>query len=1156
MKLHYKKIMAIFAVFIMVFAIIPVTAASNNSIELTLYNDSVVPEGKTSPEGYRDSYVWQMEENISNVFRLSVDMSFSRLYKAKDVELTINAFGSAGRNETIVRKSFGNESGVFKEASCDDNDIFAINTAPINGSASVSVTYQIKPEDIKDIGSLGKPLNLSCTLKAGGETITSNTITFTTDFSQGWSIINSGEHAEAYDEIEAFAVNEDAPLIHKERLKTVDGVFVDANKVSESNYQWVEYRVPLLTDDPLGIYKHYIEIHVPDGCIFYSAQTDNEDAQVTPCENLDYSVEKNTVTVNCADFLNSPHSADTTDSYYYFVIALDKNKYNNFNAVEFKEKHIHKDNPSIVVYSENTESLDLPFNKLSQYVPSTSNVFNIGIAMDDFRTGYIRDTTAVPFSTSASDKIKVSSSIPFTARAVNSSIMKYDLNNDEFSIYAVDIPAHYLNDNGEVVYGIKYELYTSQNGKDYSVYKSGTLTEDKVEYLPDNTDYAYVIYGPSDTSVSSNIYTYGAGTFSYKVSPSFIYKFAVNDTTFDRMKNEQVKYVAISAAAESFANSSATNSITNFISIDKLFKEYRLSSSAETNVAFSGNHYDVSVTYGVDFNTNTSQKIFSEFELVSILPSNYYGHKNGSVNTLKETIENTISLYSYSDDGTETVPLVLYKYKDNGTVETKTVSSQNIKELVAVSVEKKDDNLKVVFDINFGDYSTLHDGLTKPFLISYTWPMSRIDAKDLGKKKVFDMISVLYTSEPDSVPAGSSSMLMPSSNYFSTQDNGSFANDASSVSITKDVLSDANGNNNVEETAYFAKSNISVLDTGETAQTTSIAVKTEYTPFCTSTYTNPAITGSDKEYKLRFSFEGYSSAYGDIVFVSNLGNGEEDLSDWLGTFKSVKFSAGITAQSGTEVTVPQTVVYYQTDVVNINNEMSEIKNGKLFGDNLGSWKLLDEEVNRSKIKAIAVKVKPITYFVEESVVSVSVFMQSNSDRNFDEMYNRVNFGCVATPYGSETRSSAASEHIVIKQFNPTITYVKRIKVSDVNFANGNPTFIVKCVGEKEGVSFTFRFDENSPIVNIGGIDYYELSHSVELWHDFNVSEKDSLRYGAPEFSVDSRDGTINEDNTVSIKVSDDSHEITVVSVSEKETHNMLSHTALCINEFANEVKPE
>lgn len=1156
MKFHCKKIMAIFAVFIMIFAMMPVMAASDNSIELTLYNDSVIPEGKTVPEGYKESYVWQMKENISNVFRLSVDMSFSRLYKAKDVELTINAFGSAGRNETIVRKSFGNESGVFKEGSADSGDIFAINTAPINGSASVSVTYQIKPEDIKDIGSLGKPLNLNCTLKAGSETVTSNTVAFTTDFSQGWSIINSGDHIEAYDEIEAFAVNEDAPLMHKERLKTVDGVFVDASKASESNYQWVEYRVPLLTDDPLGIYKHYIEIHVPDGCIFYSAQTDNEDAQVTPCKNLNYSVEKNTVTVSCADFLDAPHSADTTDSYYYFVMALDKSKYNNFNVVEFKEKHVHKDNPSIVVYSENTESLDLSFNDLGKYVPSTSNVFNIGIAMDDFRTGYVRDTTAVPFSIPASAKIKVSSSIPFTARTVNSSIMKYNLDNDEFSIYAVDVPAHYLNDNGEVVYGVKYELYTSKNGSDYSVYKSGSITDDIVVRLPDDTDYAYVIYSPLDASITSNVYTYGAGAFSYKVSPSFIYKFTVNDTTFERMKSEQVKYVAISASAESSANSSATNSITNFISIDKLFKEYRLSSSAETDAAFSGNHYDVSVTYGVDFNTNTSQKIFSKFELVSILPSNYYGHKNGSVKTLEETIENTVSLHSYSNDGTETVPLMLYKYNDNGTIETKTVSSQNIKELVTINVEKKGENLKVVFDINFGDYSTLHDGLTKPFLISYTWPMSRIDAKDLGKKKVFDMISALYASETDSTPAASDSMLMPSSNYFSAQDNGSFANDVSSVSITKDVLSDANGNNNTEEIAYFAKSNVSVLDTGETAQTTSIAVKTEYTPLCMSTYTNPAIAGSDKEYELRFSFEGYSSAYSDIIFVSNLGNGEEDLSDWLGTFKSAKFSAGTIAQNGTETVVPQTVVYYQTNTVNINNEMSEMKNGRLFGDDLGNWKLLDKETDCSKIKAVAVKVEPVTYFVEETVISVSVFMQSSSDKNFDELYNRVNFGCVATPYGSETKSSAASEHIVIKQFNPAITYIKRIKVNDVNFANGNPTFIVKCVGEKEGVSFTFKFDEKSPIVNINGIDYYELSHGIELWHDFNISEKDSLRYGMPEFSVDSKVGTVNEDNTVLIEVSADSREITVVSVSEKEIHNMLSHTALCVNEFANEVKPE
>lgn len=1155
MKLHCKKMMAVFAAFIMIFAMIPyngVNAVGNNTVALTLYNDSVIPEGKTSPTAYTDSYTWQMSENISNVFRLVIDMSFSKLYKANEVELTINAFGSAGRNETIVHKSFGNESGVFKEVSEDGNDIKAVNSAPVNGSATISVTYQIKPEDIKDIGSLKEPLNLSCTLKAGNETIKSNIVTFTTDFSQGWSIINSGEHDEAYDEIEVFAVNENAPFIHKERLKTVDGVFVDADTVSKSDYQWVEYRVPLLTDDPLGIYEHYIEIHVPDGCIFYSAQTDNEDAQITPCENLNYSIENNTVTVNCNDSLNKPHSADSTDSYYYFVLALDKNKYSNLNVITFKEKHAHKDDSSIVVYSENTESLDLSFDDIETYTSSTSNVFNIGIAMDDFCSGYSRDTTAVSFAASVNDKIKISSSVPFAAKSVNSTITKFNLDNDEFSISAVDIPAHYLNDNGEVVYGVEYELYVSQNGKDYSLYKSGSIKEDIVVSMPNNIDYAYVIYGPSDTSATINVYTYGAGAFSYKVSPSFIYKFTVNDTTFAKMKSGQVKYIAISATAESCNDSSKGNSITNFISIDELFKEYRLSAASEADVAFSGNHYDVSVTYGVDFNTNTSQNVFSDFKLVSILPSNYYGHKSGSVQTVKEKIESTIALYRYSEENDETVPLTVYKYKDDGSVELKTITSQNIGDFISVSVEKTGENIKAVFDIDFGEYSTLNNGSTESFLISYSWSMSRLGADELGEKKIFDTISVLYTDENGAVPAGTDSMLTPASNYFSSSDNGSFAVDVGSVSITKGILFDADGDNNTEENAYFAKINISVLDTGETAQTTSISVETEYTPLCVSTYADPAITGIDSEYELRFSFEGYNSAYGDIAFVSNLGNGEGDYSDWLGTFKSANFAHGITASSkdedgNTVLTVPKTVVYYQTETVDIDSETKEIKDGKLFGDNLGKWKLLDNNTDCSKIKSVAVKLEPHTYFSEETVVSVSVFMQSNSDKSFNGLYNRVNFGCVATPYGNENRSTAISDYVVVKQFAPAISYIKRIKVDDVNFANGNPTFIAECVGEEEGTSLVFEFDENAPIVNINGTDYYELSQEVDLKHSFTVSEKDSLRYDEPTFEVSPNVGNINEDNTVAVEITTDNPKVTIVSVSEKKIHNMLSHTALRIN---------
>lgn len=187
-------------------------SAAENSVSLTLYNDSI-----SASAGSTASYTWKMTENVSNVFRLVVDMDLAQTYKAGELELTINAFDGAGRNTTITRKSFGNETetGVFKETSADSSGkIVAVNTAAVNGSASISVTYQFKPEDIKDLGTVNKPLTLQCTLKAGKSTVTSNAITFSTDFTQAWSIINSGEHDEAYDEIEVYKPNDSAPLIH------------------------------------------------------------------------------------------------------------------------------------------------------------------------------------------------------------------------------------------------------------------------------------------------------------------------------------------------------------------------------------------------------------------------------------------------------------------------------------------------------------------------------------------------------------------------------------------------------------------------------------------------------------------------------------------------------------------------------------------------------------------------------------------------------------------------------------------------------------------------------------------------------------------------------------------------------------------------------
>ena len=1161
MKRNKKRIVALFSAIVMLLTMLPTApalAAGVNSVSLTLYNDSVIPEGETLPVGNTSSYTWQMTQNKSNVFRLVVNMTFAQLYQAGEIKLTLNAFAPGGRNKAIERKSFGNESGIFKETGFESNGkkIVAVNTAAINGSASVSVTYQIKPEDIKDYGQMNKTLDLYCTMKAGSETVTSNTVKFSTDFVQSTTIINSGEHEDAYDEIEVYKVNDNAPLIHKDRLKTIDGVFVDAETVTNSNYYWTEYRVPLLSDDPLGLYNHYIEVKLPDGCVFYSAQSENEDSQVTPCEELNYSIntETKTVTVNCPDYINRPHTSDNTDSFYYFVIALDKSKYNNANVVSFREKHVHKDDASIIGYSENTESIDVDLTDWGTYTTSmnSTTLFGNGVAKQDFQNGYERTTKPLTYKLPVTEKMKVSSVIPFYITSVDTINSKTYLGNDEFSIASVNIPAHYLNANGEVVYGVDYILYISGEGSAYAPYKEGKITEDLTVKLPADIHYAYVVYSPTDLSSSKEFLTYGSGNYSYRISPSFTYKFNVSDTTYQKMTDGTIGYVGISATGEKKDGTGVESRITNLISIEELVKEYRLHSASEASVAFSGNHYDVKVTNGIDFNTNTISECFSKMTFVSVLPSNYYGSGTDSVDALLKRVKESVSLYEYSEDGDEPVPLTVYKKNSDGTTDSVTITATNVSDYVSVKkAEKVGDNLKIVFEINFGDYSTITTGKSGSFRFSYSWPMARLEESDLGKKKLFDMISAVYAdSEPDAVPAPADSMLVPGSFYYSSADDGSFATSVSSVSVTPSALSDANGNGNTTEKAYFSKTNVSVLDTGETAQSTMINVKTEYTPFSASTYASPAITRSDKEYELRFSFEGYSSSYKELVFVSNLGNASEDLSDWLGTFKAVySVTSDLSATLSTEV-------YYMNDVVDISSETEAIKGGVLLGENKGGWALLDDSVDPSQIKAIAVKVTaPV--IPKNDRISVYIKMQSNTDYSYDNLYNRVNFGCVAVTANNETKSSSLSDYVVIKQLNPKIIYIKRIKAKDINLENGVPVFIAECGSSEAGVSFPLSYDSGYSVTYINGEQYYEKTYEITSELPFGkyvCTERDSLRYGKAQFEVTEDDGSVNEDNSVSIETSFANPTVTVISTSEKIVYNKLSHTALCVNSFDNTVQ--
>lgn len=69
---------------------------------------------------------------------------------------------------------------------------------------------------------------------------------------------------------------------------------------------------------------------------------------------------------------------------------------------------------------------------------------------------------------------------------------------------------------------------------------------------------------------------------------------------------------------------------------------------------------------------------------------------------------------------------------------------------------------------------------------------------------------------------------------------------------------------------------------------------------------------------------------------------------------------------------------------------------------------------------------------------------------------------------------------------------------------------------------------------------------------YSSGEKDSLRYGAPHITIE--DGGNVSGNTTEFEIIFDSPEITIVSTSDKRIFNMLSHTALCVNEFDNVVE--
>jgi hypothetical protein len=229
-----------------------------------------------------------------------------------------------------------------------------------------------------------------------------------------------------------------------------------------------------------------------------------------------------------------------------------------------------------------------------------------------------------------------------------------------------------------------------------------------------------------------------------------------------------------------------------------------------------------------------------------------------------------------------------------------------------------------------------------------------------------------------------------------------------------------------------------------------------------------------------------------------------------------------------------------------------------INNTIGDWTPIESCNDYKTVKAIAVEIVPAngSPIAKEDVITVNIKMQSNNDYQYNGLFNRVNFGCVSVTESGTTKSSSTSDYVVIKQLGPTITYIKRIKADSVNMANGVPTFIVEYSNGTIGTSFVFSFDEGYDIVEIDGVEYYELSHEITTELNFGeyISvEKDSLRYGKPSLEIAVEDGTVNSDNTVSFETSFSNPEVTIISTSEKVVYRGFSHNAICVNEFDNDV---
>ena len=192
-----------------------------------------------------------------------------------------------------------------------------------------------------------------------------------------------------------------------------------------------------------------------------------------------------------------------------------------------------------------------------------------------------------------------------------------------------------------------------------------------------------------------------------------------------------------------------------------------------------------------------------------------------------------------------------------------------------------------------------------------------------------------------------------------------------------------------------------------------------------------------------------------------------------------------------------------SNVVDVGSETDAIKGGLLLGTDKGGWAPLDDSVEPSQVKAIAVKVtSPL--ISKNDKISVNIKMQSNADYSYDNLYKRVNFGCVAVTSNNETKSSSLSDYVVIKQLNPKIIYIKRIKAKDINLENGVPVFIAECGSSEAGVSFPLSYDSGYSVTYINGEQYYEKTYEITSELPFGkyvCTERDSLRYGKAQFEV-------------------------------------------------------